>query len=347
MGQQVDISVIVPTCPDRSAKLRTLLSGIARTTADHQRFEVIVVVDDLDDGPLAAASELPGDVRFVGLTQRKKGPAAARNLAIEHAAGRWLLMFNDDAVVDADTIPGHLAQIERNDGVPRAYLGRFDWLDHLIDSPWRHLLARTSMLFFWDQMQADRTYGFRHFWTTNLSVPADLVRRVGGFNEAFRHAIHEDIELGWQLERRFGLRVQPVPTISAWHDHAITPSDYFHREYLSGKVAQQARTVNPGFFGEVWGRFGNPRELAHALRHLFAGPAREVRWLLEQWSIQSDEQPSADALRAAYLAHLPLKRLVFCQGCLGEPFDDLLDKYPSIHGRPVSDQLAAACAALV
>jgi GT2 family glycosyltransferase len=318
----VELSLIIPTCADRGAKLRALLTGIASSTVDPACYEVLVVVDAEDETPLGAAEVLPRAVRFVGLAQPHAGPAAARNRAIAQAQGRWLLILNDDALVDADTVAGHLRCIRPNPTAAVAYLGRFDWPERLLESPWRRLLAQTSMVFFWDQMQAERTYGFRHFWTNNLSVRTELVRAVGGFNAGLPYALHEDIELGWRLERRFGLRVQPVPSIRAWHDHAITPRDYFVREHRAGEAARRARTLNSEFFNAVWGRWGDGEGMYAALSGLFAGPGREVRALLDRWATPSNRQPTDDELRAVYLAHLPLKRLVFCQGFTGRAFDD-------------------------
>ncbi len=237
-----ELSVIVPT-RDRSTKLRTLLSGIASTASDHDAFEVIVVVDGPDAAPLEAASVLPDDIHFVGLTKDHAGPAAARNLAIEHAQGDWLLFYDDDARVDEQTIAGHLQWIHKSPASAEARLGRVDWPDELIDSPWRVLLAESSMLFFWEHMTSGQTYGFRHFWTTNLSVRRDQVRRVGGFNERFPSAIHEDIELGWRLNREFGLQVRVDTSIRCLHDHALTPRDYFLREHKSGASASAVATT--------------------------------------------------------------------------------------------------------
>ena len=107
------LSVIIPTF-GRAAKLRKLLRDIAATTADHEAFEVIVVVDHVDDASLEASSALPGSIRFVGLTQTHQGPAAARNLALRYATGAWVLFLNDDTRVHPGTIPGHLKRISRD-----------------------------------------------------------------------------------------------------------------------------------------------------------------------------------------------------------------------------------------
>ena len=45
--------------------------------------------------------------------------------------------------------------------------------------------------------------------------------------------------------------------------------------------------------------------------------------LLESWAEPSARRPSADERQAAYLAHLPLKRMFFLQGYLDQPFDQL------------------------
>ncbi len=317
-----ELSVIVPTW-GRSAKLQTLLSGIASTASDHDALEVIVVVDGRDETPLEAASVLPQKIRFVGLTKDHAGPAAARNLAIEHAQGDWLLFYNDDARVDEQTIPSHLKRIRQRPDSTEALMGRVDWLDELIDSPWRVLLAESSMLFFWEHMTSGGTYGFRHFWTINLSVRRDQVRRVGGFNERFRSAIHEDIELGWRLQREFGLQVRVDTSIRCLHDHALTPRDYFLREHKSGASASAARAINPAFHAEVWGWVDDPQGMLQTLSLLFLRSGGQVMRLLDSWAKPSARRPSADEHQGAYLAHLPLKRMFFLQGYLDRPFDEL------------------------
>jgi glycosyltransferase involved in cell wall biosynthesis len=320
-----ELSVIVPTY-GRSEKLQTLMAGIGTTTSEHDAFEVIVVVDGRDETPLDAASVLPESIRFVGLTKDHAGPAAARNFAIEHAQGDWVLFYDDDARVDEKTIGGHLDWIRRSDDSTDAHLGRVDWPDELIDSPWRVLLADSSMLFFWEHMTSGQSYGFRHFWTTNLSVRRDLVRRVGGFNEGFPSAIHEDIELGWRLHREFGLEVCVDTAIRCLHDHALAPRDYFFREHKSGASAKAAAAINPDFHAEVWGWADDAASMHRSLTLLSCRSGRYVLNLLESWAEPSARRPSADEVRSAYLIHLPLKRMAFLQGYLGQPFEEFWDR---------------------
>jgi hypothetical protein len=319
------LSVIVPT-RGPSAKLTTLAEGLASTEADHAAMEVVLVVDGRDDAAFGIESLLPEDMRFVGLTKEKAGPAAARNLAIEHASGQWLLFFDDDARVDAGTVGGHLSHIERDPSASTAFLGRVDWPRELIDSPWRRLLEESSMLFFWHRMRTGQRYSYRHFWTSNLSVRRDHVVSVGGFDERFPSAMHEDIELGWRLEQAFGMQVQVDTSIHSLHDHPLDPQDYLVREHKSGLSAAAARTNNAAFHEATWGALDDPGRTLDTLERLFTVPAIDTLALLREWAVPGDRRPSADEIRSAYLAHLPLKRMTFLHGYLDRPFEDLWER---------------------
>ena len=320
-----ELSVIIPTYK-RSDKLQTLLDGIAKTKCDHDAFEVIVVVDGEDEEPLKCANSLPDTIRFKGLTKQHAGQAPARNFAIEQAQGDWLVFFDDDARVNDQTLIGHLNLIRKDPDAALAYLGRVDWPGELIDSPWREMLAKTSMLFFWDRMKSGNQYGFRHFWTSNLSVKREYVNSVGGFNEHFASAMHEDIELGWRLHEKHGLEVHVDKSISSLHDHALDPYDYLLREHKSGLSAKAAKTINPLFHDQIWKWINNPKQQLDTLESLFLPAARDVLGVLQTWAQPSDFRPSRDEMHATYLAHLPLKRMVFLQGYLDQPFAEMWDQ---------------------
>ncbi len=319
-----ELSIVVPTCPGRTEKLRTLLTSVASTEEDRDRIEVVVVVDDPDDAPLEATSVL-SDIPAQGLTQSHTGPAGARNRGLAHARGEWVLFFDDDARVDGQTIPGHLRRIRQSPDDPTANLGSVDWPAEQTASAWGRLLAESSMIFFRDQMLSGETYGYRHFCTSNLSVGRDWVRQVDGFNEGFPHAMHEDIELGWRLHRAFGLRVRFLPEIRSWHDHEMSPRGYFRREHRAGQVARMARDLNPAFHDEVWGWLGDPNDVLDVLARLFTRSCGQMKALLEKWSEEPGSSLSSDAIRAAYQAHVPLKRICFCRGYTGEDFDPFWD----------------------
>lgn len=350
MNAAPELSVVIPTCPPRREKLAALLRGVAASEVDRRRFEVILVVDDEDPAPLELArAALPAGVHLVGLTQEKSRCAPPRNVGIAQARGAWLLMLDDDMRIDAHTVAAHLAAIERDPRAARAYLGRIDLPPERLDSPWTALQSQTPMTFFWNTIRPGRTYGFRYFWTCHVSVRTDLVRSVGGFNEALGRVIHEDIELGWRMQRQCGLEIEPLPEAAGWHDHPLTPYEYLHREHRSGTSAAAAKPLNPEFHDAVWSSLGDPAETLGVLQRLFMLSARQTLAQFERWAAEPLRRPAPEELHSVYLAHLPLKRMTFCQGYLGRSFDDwwaeLSDRTDATTPAPPMQQEPSACRA--
>lgn len=316
------LSVIIPTCPPRTAKLRALLSDIATSNPPEAELEVVLVVDAPDDTPLRLADDiLPKTLHWVGLTQPQAGPAAARNTALRRARGEWVLFFDDDARLAPDTIPGHVSLIRQDPSARVAHLGRVDLPEGQLNCPWGQLLARSSMVFFHHRMIPGGLHNYRHFCTSNLSVRAELVREAGGFDARFPFALHEDIELGWRLQQRCGVKVRWAPEIQSWHDHPLTPAGYFRREHLCGRVAALLAAINRPCHDETWSWLGDPAATLDVLQRLFGGRGGELAELLRRWSEPSASPPTADAIAAVYQAHVPFKRLAFCQGYLNRPLE--------------------------
>lgn len=223
------LSVIVPAY-GRPEALVNLLDRLALQDLPPAAFEVIVV-DDGSPTPLAEAGPRPYLLTL--LRQENAGPAAARNLAISRARGRWLVIYNDDTLPAPDGLRRHLdAQLAAP--APRAILGRFDFLPEHLEDPFVELLQESSLLFGYVDLKPGRPYGWEAFWTCNLSIPTESVRRAGGFDPGFRHAICEDVELGRRLQD-LGVRVWFDPELRAHHDHRLTLAGYLDRQELLGR----------------------------------------------------------------------------------------------------------------
>ncbi len=84
-------SVIIPTY-NRAALLREALNSVfAQTFTD---YEVIVVDDGSTDETDVVVTSYDGHVRY--FQQQNRGPGAARNLGVQHAAGEYLTFLNSD-----------------------------------------------------------------------------------------------------------------------------------------------------------------------------------------------------------------------------------------------------------
>ena len=89
---QPDFSVIVPTYGRPEYLDRAIESILSQSLQDFE----IVVVDDCSPAPVSPSSTDPR-IRLIRAKQNG-GPAAARNLGVEHARGRYLAFLDDDDI---------------------------------------------------------------------------------------------------------------------------------------------------------------------------------------------------------------------------------------------------------
>ena len=93
MNEPVEFSVIIPTYN----RLDFLKQAIGSVLAQgFKNYEIIVVDDGSADGTMDYLLLLGPGVRF--LRQQNKGPGAARNLGVRHAAGRYIAFLDSDDV---------------------------------------------------------------------------------------------------------------------------------------------------------------------------------------------------------------------------------------------------------
>ncbi len=70
-------------------------------------------------------------------------------------------------------------------------------------------------------LSGSQTADWRHFYTSNLSVKAALLREFP-FCERFPYAAMEDNELGYRITTRYGLTLKFIPEALAEHWHPTT-----------------------------------------------------------------------------------------------------------------------------
>lgn len=98
----VQISVVLTVYNMRECLEKCLESLAAQT---FRAFELVVVDDGSTDGSADIARCLEGSFeRFVMVSQRNAGPAAARNAGMAAASGEYILMLDSDDVFDRDLV---------------------------------------------------------------------------------------------------------------------------------------------------------------------------------------------------------------------------------------------------
>lgn len=237
------VSVILPTYSRADVLERTLRAYLGQMTAGEHE---LLVVDDgsTDSTPelLAnVAAESAGVMRF--WRQENAGPAAARNRALREATGELVLFAGDDVIPEPDLIAAHLAAHERFgysadksrsvallgqysagvSGKPRgtAVLGRIQWHPELELTPFMRWLEKDGAQFAYGGSLPDGiVLPPEMHYTSNLSVPRALLPPDPVFDERFRAACWEDVDLGFRLARS-GVTLQYAAGAKAWHWHPM------------------------------------------------------------------------------------------------------------------------------
>src|SRR5215204_30093 len=199
---QIKISVVIPTYK-RPGLLSACLSALTSQTLYKNSYEVIVVSDGPDmETELVVRQFCETGYSFVYLhTPLKKGPAAARNMGWQSAAGTLVAFTDDDCIPD----PGWLNDFWNayKDETTIAYTGKIKV--PLSEHPTDYELNTANL------EKAE-------FVTANCCCTRQALERVGGFDERFSMAWREDSDLEFKLleenipivKRENALIVHPV-----------------------------------------------------------------------------------------------------------------------------------------
>ncbi len=251
-----EVSVVIPTC-GRPDILRGTLEGLLAQRFEPGRMEVLVVIDGGDPASLSLVRELAASApfRLEAIPQARKGQGSARNAGIERAAGRIVLMLDDDILAVPDVVAAHFGHHDREDTVVTGSLP----VERLDDEP-AHIEA---VRIWWDgELKSlaapGHRPGFRDFVTGNVSAPREALRAAGGFDPAFVGYGREDYELGYRLLQR-GLRFVHEPRAIGLHCYRKPVLEWVRQFRGTGKADVIFARKHPGIAGEVMNLSPFPR----------------------------------------------------------------------------------------
>jgi glycosyltransferase involved in cell wall biosynthesis len=237
------LGIVIPTHNRSGALLECLAHLEAQTFHD---FEVVVVDDGSSDTTARTMEEYqrktPLNVRYV--QQSNHGPATARNLGISLLQAPICLLLGDDMFASPTLVQRHLQMHQENPDVKVAAIGLVRWSTSGQEvTPFMRWLDEANVQFSYPQLLAGAKPNWGHFYSSNLSVKTELLRRFT-FNEDFRHAAMEDMELAYRIEKRFGLDLKFLPDAVANHFHPTTFRQACNRMVRVGSAY--------GLYYELW-----------------------------------------------------------------------------------------------
>jgi len=228
----LDITAIVVAY--RSAETIAATVAALETALGHLRSEIVVVDNASGDGTDRAAAAVIGRGRVIANAENV-GYARAVNAGLRVAAGRYALIMNDDARIDARSVDRLIAVLASNPDV--GLVG-----PRIVDPAGRPMPS-ARFVFPGPRAEIARLLSPRRqrgapgpassgepaeaAWLVGacLLSPTELLRRAGGFNEAF-FLYGEDIDLGRRLHA-LGLRRLTVPDATCVHVGGVATA----REY--------------------------------------------------------------------------------------------------------------------
>ncbi len=226
------LSVIIPTY-NRKELVAKALEGYLAQSSPQLIHELLVVddgsTDDTESVVQGFTRRSPFPIRY--LRQSNKGPAAARNFGIREATSSIVLFTDSDIVPERELVAQHLEWHRNNPQMGAAVLGYVTWPPEIKATPFMRWYGE-DRLFIFNRLRNQRRASFQCFYTCNLSLKTEFLRTCGQFDERFKSAAYEDIELGYRLTAR-GLQL-------LYNSEAIG----FHHQFFSFENACQKAWAN-------------------------------------------------------------------------------------------------------
>lgn len=186
------ISVVVPVRNNQRG-VDLFLKALANTHAIENRPREVIIIDNNSTVPIVISNEIMSlGLNVQLLLCKKRGPAAARNMGVLHATGTWILFADSDCIPTVTTLSGYIQSKKQ----AIALVG--------------YVRATTNSVFskFYNEQKVllphfkTNTSGENvplYIVTANTLVLREAILECGLFDESYKYAAGEDVDIGVRL----------------------------------------------------------------------------------------------------------------------------------------------------
>lgn len=241
MADTPALSVVVPTYNRLDTLAHVIPTLLSQDLAPNE-YEVLVCDSNSTDGTAEYLASVHDEhPRVRRLASAYGGRAAARNAGILAARGE-IVLFNDaDILASPNLLSTHLRRHRERTGI--AVVGLEVQVKDLEEYVYKrdHPEARGHL-----HPPSRKKLSWLYFLTGNASVRRDDVLRAGCFDESFTGYGHEDLELGYRLQR-LGIEIVYEPRAVNYHCQAVAYADQKEKMRLAGRSTARFYRKHPQF----------------------------------------------------------------------------------------------------
>lgn len=222
----IDVSIVMPTFNRRDA-LEVVLPSLASQDFPSDRYEIILVDNGSSDGTDELVKKL-GIPNLRHIVQENTGRSGARNRGIKEAEGEMVMFTDADIIAQKDLISKHVGFHEAHR--PCAVVGceiQVNSLDEY-ESVKNGTAKRRTL-----HRDSRERLPWYFFLTGNAMAPRKTLLDVGMFDENFTGYGHEDIELGYRIEKS-GIPIFYNCEAVNYHWHFVEFEEQCKKMYLAG-----------------------------------------------------------------------------------------------------------------
>jgi glycosyltransferase involved in cell wall biosynthesis len=241
----MQLSVVVPTY-NRIDTLRVVLPALLDQTLAPTEYEIIIADSRSEDGTaqfVAGLASASGGAHLRYVPGPYTGRAAARNAGIAAASAPVVLFTDADIIPSRDLFErhaaGHAGAAGKRIGIVGCELQVRSLVDYRVQRD--HPETRRPL-----HPPSRRRISWLYFLTGNASVRRDDLRAVGCFDEAFTGYGHEDLELGYRLEKS-GVAIEYDALAINYHWHPVGYAEQVGRMELAGVSTVRFYRKHPDF----------------------------------------------------------------------------------------------------
>jgi glycosyltransferase involved in cell wall biosynthesis len=236
-----EITVVIPTY-NRIDTLRHVIPSLLRQDIRDEFYEIVVADSNSNDGTAEYLAEVAREhPRVRHLPGPYTGRAMARNAGIEAARGAIVMFTDADIIASSDLVSRHLGHHRARSGIAvvgmELQVNTYEDYERLHSQPQERRPLHPS---------SRKRLSWLYFLTGNASVRKSDLDRVGRFDENFTGYGHEDLELGYRLQKA-GITIVYDPHAIDYHWHPVPYAEQKQKMALAGKSTVRFFRKHPSF----------------------------------------------------------------------------------------------------